>query len=118
MYKYLLILLLFFLPACESFDAAKFDQALVANAITVQEYESVSEALSAFIDVAIEQNQNNPLVIEALTGWKNDLADSNKKVALVAGELLKLARESNLPDQIKQGIINTFSQIINKWLYQ
>ena len=117
MYKYLFCLL-FILPSCQSFYAAKFDQALVANAITVQEYESVAVALSAFIDVAIEQNQNNLLVIEALTEWKNDLADSNKKVALVAGELIKLARESNLPDQIKQGIIDAFSQIINKWLYQ
>lgn len=115
MYKYLLCLL-FVLPACGSFYEAKFDQTLVANAITMQEYESISEALSAFIDIAIEQNQNNPSVIKTLTEWKNDLADSNKKVALVAGELIKLARESNLPDQIKQGIIDAFLQITDRWL--
>jgi hypothetical protein len=115
MYKYLLCLL-FILPSCQSFYEAKFDQTLVANAITVQEYESVSEALSAFIDVAIEQNQNNPSVIAALTEWKKDLADSNKKVALVAEELIKLARESNLPDQIKRGIIDAFLQVVDKWL--
>ncbi len=117
MYKYLLCLL-FILPSCQSFYEVKFDQTLVANAITVQEYESVSIALSAILDVAIEQNKDDPSAIRTLTEWKNDLADCDKKVALVAGELIKLARESNLPDQIKQGIIDSFLQVMNRWLNQ
>jgi len=117
MYKYLLCLL-FVLPSCQSFYEAKFDQALVANAITMQEYESISVALSAILDVAIEQNKDNPSAIKALMEWKNDLANSDKKVALVAGELIKLARESNLPDQIKQGIIDAFLQVTDRWLNQ
>jgi len=117
MYKYL-ICLLFLLPACGSLDAAKFDAALMANATTVQEYVSVSDALGHLIDLAMEQNVENTKALKVLSEWKEELMRSNHKVGTVAAKLAAMVEASNWPDDVKRGMFNLFITVVQKWVEQ
>lgn len=115
MFKYIILVLSLCSMSCLFYEA-KFDQALMGNAIVVDQYVNVSEALDAFIDIAMKQNANNPAVIQTLIEWQDELNKSNRKVGEVSATLLQLVETSGWPEEIQQSMIQLFFDVVEKWV--
>lgn len=100
---------------CSSLDADKFQQAMVGNTIVVEKYIIVSEGLRGFIDMAMSQNANDPVVMKLLSEWKTELDGYNADVATVASKLLELVKESPWPSEVKIAMVDLLLQVVNKW---